>query len=136
MSKKQLKTRAISNELAGGASLFFKKDTIPSPAIVEPEKNVPEAQTVVMAEIQNPENGGEKHPIEKAPLAVHDGMDEINPDVVTSIRNEVTLRDWKDIIENTETHNSSLRLTNEENYAVEDLINELKRSLKIKVLIE
>jgi len=56
----------------------------------------------------------------------------INHNVATSSLHEVTLRVWKDTIENTETHNSSLRLTNEENYAVEDLINELKRNLKVK----
>lgn len=52
--------------------------------------------------------------------------------VMTSSLQDVNYRDWKDVIENTETHNSSLRLTNEENYAVEDLVNDLKRKLKIK----
>lgn len=52
--------------------------------------------------------------------------------IMTSSLHDVNYREWKDIIENTETHNSSLRLTNEENYAVEDLVNDLKRKLKVK----
>jgi hypothetical protein len=55
-----------------------------------------------------------------------------NKDVVTSSRRDVNYRAWRDVIENTETHNSSLRLTAEENFAVEDIITELKRQLKIK----
>lgn len=51
---------------------------------------------------------------------------------MTSSLHDVNFRTWKDLVENTETHNSSLRLTNEENYAVEDMVNELKRHLKIK----
>ena len=36
------------------------------------------------------------------------------------------------MIENTETHNSSLRLTTEEGEDVEDVTKELKRQLKVK----
>ena len=104
MNKKSINTHAISNELAGGASLFFSKPVIPSPASEIPTVTEPYPQ------------------INK----------DINHDVTTSSSNEVDLRKWKDIIENTETHNSSLRLSNEENYAAEDLVNELKRILKIK----
>jgi hypothetical protein len=53
-------------------------------------------------------------------------------DVVTSSLHDVNLRVWKDTIENTETHNSSLRLTTEEGDDIEDLIKELKRKLKVK----
>jgi len=53
-------------------------------------------------------------------------------DVVTSSLHAVNLRAWKDTIENTETHNSSLRLTTEEGDGIEDLIKELKRKLKVK----
>jgi len=68
-----------------------------------------------------------------APLKVktNDGGEESH-NVMTSSLHDVNYREWKDVIENTETHNSSLRLTNEENYAVEDLVNDLKRKLKIK----
>jgi hypothetical protein len=53
-------------------------------------------------------------------------------DVMTSSLHDVNLRAWKDIIENTETHNSSLRLTTEEGEDIEDLVKELKRKLKVK----
>ena len=53
-------------------------------------------------------------------------------DVMTSSRHDVNLRAWRDIIENTETHNSSLRLTTEEGEHIEDLITDLKRKFKIK----
>ena len=53
-------------------------------------------------------------------------------DVSTSARHDVELRAWKDTIENTETHNSSLRLTTEEGEHIEDLITDLKRTFKIK----
>ena len=53
-------------------------------------------------------------------------------DVTTSSRQDANLRTWKEIIENTETHNSSLRLTTEEGDNIEDLIQELKRKLKVK----
>jgi hypothetical protein len=51
---------------------------------------------------------------------------------MTSSRLDVNLRGWKDTIENTETHNSSLRLTTEEGEHIEDLITDLKRKHKIK----
>jgi hypothetical protein len=53
-------------------------------------------------------------------------------DVMTSSLHDVSLRDWRDTIENTETHNSSLRLTTEEGEHIEDLITDLKRKYKIK----
>lgn len=53
-------------------------------------------------------------------------------DVTTSTRHDVNLRKWRDVIEDTETHNSALRITNDERYAVEDLIQELRRKYKIK----
>jgi hypothetical protein len=53
-------------------------------------------------------------------------------DVMTSLLHDVSLRGWKDTIENTETHNSSLRLTTEEGEHIEDVITDLKRKYKIK----
>lgn len=53
-------------------------------------------------------------------------------DVMTSILHDVNLRNWRDTIENTQTRGSSLRLTNEEIYAVEDVIQDLERLLNIK----
>src|SRR5690348_7132081 len=53
-------------------------------------------------------------------------------DVTTSRRHDVSYRAWKEIIEETESHNSSLRITNEEKYAVKDLIDELERKYKVR----
>ncbi len=53
-------------------------------------------------------------------------------DVTTSSHQDVNLRKWRDLIEDTETHNSALRITNEERYEVEDLVSELRRKYKIK----
>jgi hypothetical protein len=52
--------------------------------------------------------------------------------VMTSSLHNVNLRAWRDTIENTETHNSSLRLTTEKGEHIEDLITDLKRKYKIK----
>ena len=59
-------------------------------------------------------------------------VNEPRHDVTTSGRQDVDYRKWRDIIENTETHNSALRLTREERYEVEDMIKELERKHKIK----
>jgi hypothetical protein len=56
----------------------------------------------------------------------------VTNDVMTSSLHDVNLRGWRDTIENTETHNSSLRLTTEEGEHIEDLITDLKRKHKIK----
>src|SRR5918993_2080442 len=56
----------------------------------------------------------------------------VTNDVMTSSLQDVNLRLWRDTIENTETHNSSLRLTTEEGEQIEDLITDLKRKHKIK----
>jgi hypothetical protein len=52
-------------------------------------------------------------------------------DVTTSSRQDVDYRAWRDIIEDTETRNSSLRITREEGYEIEDLVKELERKHKI-----
>jgi hypothetical protein len=57
---------------------------------------------------------------------------DVKPDVMTSWRQEIDLKQWQEVIENTETQNSALRLTSEERYAVEDVVNELRRQYGIK----
>ena len=108
----------------------------PAPAFAKPEN--PE-QTIAAPVKENPDPSIKKvhkkripRQNNEIPSSTHKGMNEVKPDVTTSSLHEVNFRVWKDTIENTETHSSSLRLTNEENYAVEDLVNELKRSLKVK----
>ena len=74
-------------------------------------------------------------PTEKTPLA-HRSTKEVKrdsrTDVTTSSLHDVNLRGWRDTIENTETHNSSLRMTTDEGDNIEDVIQELKRKLKVK----
>jgi hypothetical protein len=53
-------------------------------------------------------------------------------DVMTPQRQDINYREWRDVIENTETHNSALRLTRDERYAVEDMIQDLERKHKVK----
>jgi hypothetical protein len=50
------------------------------------------------------------------------GQTSVRHDVTPSPRHDVNYRAWRDIIENTETLNSALRLTREERYEVEDMI--------------
>jgi hypothetical protein len=57
---------------------------------------------------------------------------DVRHDGVTSCLQEIDLKQWQEVIENTETQNSALRLTREERYAVEDVINELRRQYGIK----
>jgi hypothetical protein len=57
---------------------------------------------------------------------------DVRHDVTPSPRHDVNHRAWRDIIENTETLNSALRLTREERYEVEDMIQDLERKHKIK----
>jgi hypothetical protein len=58
----------------------------------------------------------------------HDGRH----DVTTSSRHDVNYRACRDVIENTETQNSALRLMREERYEIEDLVSDLERKHKIK----
>jgi len=53
-------------------------------------------------------------------------------DVVASFLNGVSLRAWRDVVEDTETHNSALRLTAAERDRVEDMVRDLRRKHKIK----
>lgn len=94
---------------------------IKNPNVTKLEENKTQKQKLNISSKQNVNKNVEK-------LINEDGVN----DVMTSLLQDVSLRGWKDIIENTETHNSSLRLTSNEVYEVEDLINELRRNLKVK----
>jgi hypothetical protein len=107
-----------------------------SPSITKNENTIQRIETPVKGNFNHSVKKAQKNQIpqqiDEALLPIHKERNEVNHNVTTSSLHEVPYRVWKDAIENTETHNSSLRLTNEENYAVEDMINELKRSLKVK----
>ena len=53
-------------------------------------------------------------------------------DVTTAMLEDIDLKHWREQIEDTETQNSSLRLTSQERYVIEDVISELQRKEKIK----
>jgi hypothetical protein len=109
-------------KLGGGAldqELFKNKQTPPSAQVSDTsDKKVHRSKThVTPPSRQKSENNESKS---------------LMTDVMTSSLHDVNLRAWRDTIENTETHNSSLRLTTEEGDGIEDLIKELKRKLKVK----
>src|SRR3954447_22828121 len=62
----------------------------------------------------------------------HSKPKSIRHDVTTSVSHDVKLREWRDIIESTETQNSSLRMKKSEKYDVKDLIDELERKHKVE----
>ncbi len=57
---------------------------------------------------------------------------DVIPDVVTSLLEGVDVTRWRELIADTETHNSALRLTAAERDAVEDLVRDLRRADRIK----
>lgn len=61
-----------------------------------------------------------------------DVQTDVNTDATTSLLQNVNKRGWKEIIETTETHNSSLRLSLMEREKIEDVVRELRRKYKIK----
>lgn len=56
----------------------------------------------------------------------------VTDDVTTSLLAGVDLAGWREIISETETHNSALRLSAKERDAVEDLVRDLRRKKRIK----
>jgi hypothetical protein len=103
-------------------------------AIVEERKNEldssPLFQTKKPAPSPSPENADENAPGVKGEKAEDDK--DLHHDVTTSSLHDVNYRSWRDVIENTETHNSALRLTREERYEIEDVVSELERKYRIK----
>src|SRR5690242_8704947 len=111
--KKKLEVAELQNQLAG--SVFFRK----------PKPNPPSmAEKPAVAENKQSVRG--ESPSSPAPKVQQLG----NPNVTTSARHDVPLKRWREIIENTETQNSALRLTAIERYAVEDLLQNLRRKHK------
>src|SRR5216683_3052542 len=81
-----------------GADAFFSTPTTPKTVNKPTQEETAESPTPIQEK-------KDKNPEVKASERRHD--------VVTSSRQDVDLRSWRDIIENTETHNTSLRVTNE-----------------------
>ena len=96
-------------------------DLLAAEANKKPEKKAPSSGAVI----------SDKKPQTADPKTTHSTKD-VRHDVMTPQHDDVDYRSWRDIIENTETHNSALRLTREERYQIEDMIQDLERTHKIK----
>jgi len=77
--------------------------------------------------VQPPAESPQQSPPEKTSQRHH-----VISDVMASRLDDATLRQWRDMIENGETHNSALRLSVDERETVEDCILTLRRKFKIK----
>ena|SRR5947209_5552651 len=70
---------------------------------------------------------GSLKPIQNEKTTSEEIIDDGRHDVTTSLHHEINHRAWRDLIEDTETHNSSLRITRREKFEVEDFIKDLER---------
>lgn len=137
MSKSTALPKDIAEQFFKGESVFFTDKPQATPA----ESQVPETPAVAPSIDPTPP------PQAPTPMVPHDStpaqqsaMQEEPPsihhnvtiDVMTSLLQGIDLKQWREQIEDTETQNSSLRLTSEERYVVEDLISELQRKERIK----
>lgn len=61
-----------------------------------------------------------------------DGTADVGTDVTTSLLYGVSRKLWRERIEETETHNSSLRLSAQERDQIEDVVRDLRRQYRIK----
>jgi hypothetical protein len=116
--KKQLPTDNITKELS--KSVFFQRSASEeSESQQDAIKHSPALSSQEAQPLVNKAN-------------MNDGMTDVTHDVMTSQLQEVNLKKWQEIIEDTETQNSALRLTSEERYVVEDVVSELRRKHAIK----
>jgi hypothetical protein len=115
-------TQNLKQSTGKGTDAFFPSP----PPSQEVQKNTPRSSEAIVSRSK------ETQPVQEFPNKSDNKRSSASSDVMTSLLHDVNYREWRDIIENTETHNSSLRLTTEEAEDVEDLIKELKRKLKIK----
>lgn len=127
--KKPLQTDAISQELT--QSVFFQKPAGAKPA--DQAQNVPASIPSHSPSPSTPEEQRREEQHQASQQAKQpDVVTDVTSDGMTLRLQNVKLKEWQEIIENTETQNSALRLTKEERYAVEDLVNELRRKYGIK----
>lgn len=111
-----------------GESVFFQEPPPASNPQPAPQQNPNPEKQGAAAPTPSGNTGSRHTTLDVQEASQRDGM----PDVMTSGYHEVDLKAWQEVIENTETQNSALRLTREERYAVEDLVNELRRQEHIK----
>lgn len=122
--KKHLPADAITNELVG-ASAFFKPQAPETPAAVLPRDETPPPAIPNQDSLLDNTKQSQQ---EALPSTHQEGVS----DVMTSLLEDVDLKLWREMIEDTETQNSSLRLTSEERYVIEDVISDLQRKERVK----
>jgi len=126
---KKLPTDAITSELS--QSVFFHKpvgEQVHTQTTDTRREAEPHSPPPLSHEAQ-PSEADHQPSSEASSQAV---KTDVTLDVMTSHFPSANLKHWQEIIENTETQNSALRLTCEERYAVEDAVNELRRQYGIK----
>lgn len=126
---KKLPTDTIASELS--QSVFFQKSDTGKVYNHQPD-NQPKIQIPTSVSSTQGHQVTEK----KQQIVNSVNNEKNNPDVMidvmTSHLPEVNFKKWQEIIEDTETQNSALRLTSNERYAIEDVINELRRQYGVK----
>ena len=109
-------TSFLKNQLSD--SVFFRKEKK-----TEQPQEVVKKEEKQKKEIEYVEKITEPEQIKK----------EVIEDIEETILEEMDLKKWKDLIENTETQKTTLRLTKAELYSIADMISELQRKQKIKI---
>jgi hypothetical protein len=137
MSRKSLNITGIQNELEGGSAFFPSPQPTADSAAQNPMSR-PTPPTDENAAAQTPVlNRGQR---EERPDQIVEAVIEASPDVttdattdvMTSVLPDVNKKLWRELIEETETHNSSLRISLKEREQIEDVVRDLKRKYRIK----
>ena len=114
----------IADKFFKGESVFFEEQ----PQAEKPGATQSKPETPLLTDQESHPDGTKQSQLEELMSAHQDVM----IDVTTSLLQDVDLKQWREMIEDTETQNSSLRLTSEERYVIEDIISELQRKERIK----
>jgi hypothetical protein len=128
-----------------GASAFFSPTPSKKPVRKRPSKK-PLSQQSVKPEVfldrketpvvpaSKPDAGESLKPEQPASPteARKDVAADVPPDAMTSLLHDVNKKLWRERIEETEMHNSSLRISLKEREQIEDMVRDLKRKYRIK----
>lgn len=138
-------TQNLKQSAGKGVDVFFPSP-FPTPPTSQTKEKKSRVNTPPMPSLSTPSNQISADPESGQPPIdiLQKKMVKANNDVVTSQHHEVltdvmtsALQDinkklWREIIEETETHNSSLRMSAREREQMEDVVRDLKRKYRIK----
>jgi hypothetical protein len=131
--KKQLPTHLISSELSQSSVFFQKPTTDQPPAPVEkPVKAKSSKPRSLAAPRHSPPPVAPKSNQSTEQAEKQESSHDVMTSIMTLQSQDLDLRKWQEIIEDTVTQNSALRLTSEERFAIEDVVSELRRKYGIK----